>query len=59
MAEKSEDGTYISIEKSEYQNAIEKAISFYPNVDIEGVIFHDGKYIPFGYHGDSMILMVE
>ena len=59
IAEKSGDGTYISIEKSEYQKAIEKAISFYPNVDIEGVIFRDGKYIPFGYHGDSMILMEE
>ncbi len=59
IAHKDADGAYVPIEKSEYQKAIESAASDYSHIEIEGVIFDEGRYIPFGYQGDEIIYMVE
>ncbi len=57
VAQKTDDGAYIPMVKSEYQKAIEKARELYPNVEIEGVMFKDGTYIPFGYQDGETVLM--
>ena len=59
VAQKTDDGTYIAMEKSEYQKTIEKARELYPTIEMEGVMFKDGTYIPFGYQDREMILMTE
>lgn len=59
VAQKTDDGAYIAMEKSEYQKSIEKARELYPNIEIEGVMFKDGTYIPFGYQDEEIILMTE
>ena len=59
VAEKANDGTYIPIEKSEYQKAIETARSLFPHIEIKGVIFKNGEYIPFGYQGEEVVYLVQ
>lgn len=59
VAQKTDDGAYIAMEKSEYQKTIEKARELYPTIEMEGVMFKDGTYIPFGYQDGEMILMTE
>lgn len=59
VAQKTDDGAYIAMEKSEYQKSIKKARELYPNIEIEGVMFKDGTYIPFGYQDEEIILMTE
>ena len=59
MAKKTPDGIYLAIEKSQYQNAVEMWRDIYPEIDIEGVIFKNGKYIPYGYSGDDLVMMQQ
>ena len=59
IAEMGADGSYIPLGKSEYQKAIEKAGELYPDIEIEGVVFKEGKYMPFGYSGDEIVYLVE
>lgn len=59
IAQKDENGSYISMEKSEYQKAIESASTKHPNVEVKGVIFKENEYIPFGYQGDEIIYLVH
>ena len=59
VAQKTDDGAYIAMEKSEYQKSIEKARELYPTIEMEGVMFKDGTYIPFGYQDEEIILMTE
>lgn len=51
------DGIYIEIRNSNYQSSIEAARAAYPDIDISGVIFENGTYIPFGYQSDEIVLM--
>ncbi|MBE6646244.1 MAG: hypothetical protein E7611_01225 [Ruminococcaceae bacterium] len=57
ISQKREDGTYVKMDKSEYQKVIERARELYPYIEIAGVIFKEDSYIPFGYEEGQIVYM--
>jgi len=58
IAEKDENGNYIPITEIKYQKVVEAAQEANPDHEICGVIFENGKFVPYYLDGDAVVRCV-